>query len=130
MTSIKTTHGEYRGKNIASIVRREYGRAAAVERSADPNSPRYGQIVRASKYDQSANDVLGAVIWVESDDKTDDLSDLAASVRESAEDLAAATESRNEAIRAAVSGGVTMYRVAQIVGLSQQMVAKIVKASL
>ena len=41
---------EYRGKTPGTIARRLYGKAARIVRSADPNSPTWGQIVRPSRY--------------------------------------------------------------------------------
>ena len=41
---------EYRGKTPETIARRLYGKAARIVRSADPNSPVWGHIVRESRY--------------------------------------------------------------------------------
>ena len=41
---------EYRGKTPETIARRLYGKTARIVRSADPNSPVWGQIVRESRY--------------------------------------------------------------------------------
>ena len=50
MITIRTNHGEYRGRTAHSIVRREYGRTASILWSADPNSPNAGHIVRQGSY--------------------------------------------------------------------------------
>lgn len=47
---ITTTHGTFAGRTVQSIVRREYGRTARVEWSADRNNPHAGMIVRTDKY--------------------------------------------------------------------------------
>ena len=41
---------EYRGKTLPTIARRLFGRRARIVRSADPNSPVWGKIVRESRY--------------------------------------------------------------------------------
>lgn len=51
---------EYRGKTPETIVRRLYGKAARIVRSADPNSPVWGHIVRESRY--GGYKVLAAIV--------------------------------------------------------------------
>lgn len=51
---------EYRGKTPETIARRLYGKAARIVRSADPNSPVWGQIVRESRY--GGYEVLAVIV--------------------------------------------------------------------
>ena len=51
---------EYRGKAPETIARRLYGKAARIVRSADPNSPVWGQIVRESRY--GGYEVLAVIV--------------------------------------------------------------------
>ena len=51
---------EYRGKIPGTIARRLYGKAARIVRSADPNSPVWGQIVRPSRY--GGYEVLAVIV--------------------------------------------------------------------
>ena len=50
---------EYRGKTPETIARRLYGKTARIVRSADPNSPVWGQIVRESRY---GDQVLAVIV--------------------------------------------------------------------
>ena len=51
---------EYRGKTPETIARRLYGKTARIVRSADPNSPVWGQIVRESRY--GGYEVLAVIV--------------------------------------------------------------------
>ena len=51
---------EYRGKTPGTIARRLYGKAARIVRSANPNSPVWGQIVRESRY--GGYEVLAGIV--------------------------------------------------------------------
>lgn len=51
---------EYRGKTPETIARRLYGKAARIVKSADPNSPVWGQIVRESRY--GGYEVLAVIV--------------------------------------------------------------------
>lgn len=51
---------EYRGKTPETIARRLFGRRARIVRSADPNSPVWGQIVRESRY--GGYEVLAVIV--------------------------------------------------------------------
>lgn len=73
MITITTTHGEFRGRTIDSIVRREYGRSAEARRSADRNAPEWGMVVRT---DEHGTHVL-ARIFTASDPLARDASVLA-----------------------------------------------------
>lgn len=53
---------EYTGRDLGSIVRREFGRRAGVRLSADPNSPELGTVVKWSE-SAGAWEVLGIVRW-------------------------------------------------------------------
>lgn len=64
---IKTSHGEYTGRTLDSIIRREYGRGARVVGFADANRPGVGDIMGSGRNPASR---LGRVIWVETDDGT------------------------------------------------------------
>lgn len=46
---ITTGHGQFAGRSLSAIVRREYGRRAIVRWSLDPNCSDWGQIVRYSR---------------------------------------------------------------------------------
>lgn len=48
--AITTTHGEFTGRTVQTIVRREYGRTARIQWSADSNNPAAGLIVRDDKH--------------------------------------------------------------------------------
>ena len=50
----------YRGKTPLTIARRLFGRSARIVRSADPNSPVWGQIVRESRY--GGYEVLAVIV--------------------------------------------------------------------
>jgi hypothetical protein len=49
MTTARIGGREYTGRNLGSIVRREWGRRAGVRLSADRNSPDIGVVVTWSK---------------------------------------------------------------------------------
>lgn len=51
---------EYRGKTPETIAQRLYGKTARIVRSADPNSPVWGQIVRESRY--GGYEVLATIV--------------------------------------------------------------------
>lgn len=57
---------EFTGRDLATIVRREYGRRARVWFSADANDPAVGRVVQRSEAG-GAWSVLGVVRWVEGD---------------------------------------------------------------
>ena len=61
MTTIYTNHGEFTGRTVESIIRREYGRKATFRPSANPNSPEAGMIVEPNAYDRQAFNVLATV---------------------------------------------------------------------
>lgn len=64
MIEMTTTHGDYQGQTIDSIIRREYGDTARAQRYADPNAPRWGQVLRT---DQHGTHVLAEIRWVSAD---------------------------------------------------------------
>ncbi len=61
LTEITTEHDTYTGQTIDSIIRREYGRKASYNPSADENPAHRGQIVEPSEYDSHAFRVLATV---------------------------------------------------------------------
>ena len=61
LTEITTEHGTYTGQTIDSIIRREYGRKASYNPTADQNPAHRGQIVEPSEYDIHAFQVLATV---------------------------------------------------------------------
>ena len=64
MISISTDRGEFTGRSVDSIVRREFGRAAEVRRNVDPNSPTYGMVVKADRHQVAAWHVLGTIYGI------------------------------------------------------------------
>lgn len=64
MTRAQISGHEYSGRDLGSIVRREYGRRAGVLLSSDRNSPEVGTVVVWSP-SGGAWSVLGVVRWVE-----------------------------------------------------------------
>ena len=63
--TITTTHGEFHGRTIDSIVRTQYGRKAIARHSGDRNDPRWGQVLQANPY--GGWDVLARILSVSSD---------------------------------------------------------------
>jgi hypothetical protein len=59
--SITTEHGTYTGKAPESIVRREYGRDARIEFSADRNAPQVGMVLRRDPLNHNASFVLATL---------------------------------------------------------------------
>ena len=59
---IRTTDGWHAGKTVESIVRREYGRGAAIRWSADRNSPEAGMIVKTGPHGTT---VVSSLIYAE-----------------------------------------------------------------
>lgn len=64
MTLAKISGHEYSGRDLGSIVRREYGRRAGILLSSDPNAPQVGTVVRWSR-SGGAWSVLGVVRWAD-----------------------------------------------------------------
>ena len=62
----------YRGKTPLTIARRLFGRSARIVRSADPNSPVWGQIVRWNA-EAGGSDVLAAIVWCQWDRALDEI---------------------------------------------------------
>ena len=56
-----TSRGRFLGRNVDTIVRREFGRAAEVRVSADPNNPTYGTVVKADRLQVAAWHVIGTI---------------------------------------------------------------------
>lgn len=50
MTTIRTDDGCFTGHSIESIIHREYGRGAEPLKSPDPNSPVWGQVIKAGPH--------------------------------------------------------------------------------
>lgn len=65
MTTIRTNHGEFTGQTVETIVRRVYGRRARALRSADPNSPQWGEVITPRATGGAWIDAT--IIWVEED---------------------------------------------------------------
>lgn len=59
---LRTTHGEYRGYTVASIIRRVYGPRARLRGYADPNEPGVGLIVVQQRGEPNTWRVL-AKVW-------------------------------------------------------------------
>ena len=66
MIIIKTTHGEFAGRTINTIVRRIYGRKANWYPAEDRTSINYGQIIKHNKH---GNHVLATIICVTNDNR-------------------------------------------------------------
>lgn len=58
---VRTEHGEFSGRSLAAIVRREYGRRAVLRRSADPNDVNFGLILEPVTWNPGAWRVLARV---------------------------------------------------------------------
>lgn len=56
---------EYTGRNIDTIIRREWGNTAFLRRNANPNSPQIGEILVPSDYPDQAAHVAGTVLYIE-----------------------------------------------------------------
>lgn len=123
--TITTEHGEFSGRTVASIVRREYGRDAEFRPSADPNEPRAGIVTRwLPKADAHA--VLATVYRVEGETQSrdDDMSadEALSRVEGLAADLAVSERKLREGVREAVAAGATVASVAQAAGVTRQTV--------
>lgn len=60
---IRTTHGTYSGRTVGSIIRREYGRRAFYEPSADRNAPHLGLVLLRDLRNRAMFEVL-ATVWL------------------------------------------------------------------
>jgi hypothetical protein len=63
-TTIHLPNGvEHSGKTVETIIRRVWGRSAFFQRSADPNSPEVGMVLRTTDQ-QSVYAVCANVLWI------------------------------------------------------------------
>lgn len=58
---LRTEHGEFVGRNVATVIRREYGRRARFRHSADPNDPNPGRVVEPVTWNPGTWRVLAVV---------------------------------------------------------------------
>lgn len=64
-TTIRLRSGrELSGRSVDTIIRRVFGRRAVFQRSADPNSPEVGMVLRPAGQ-PSVYEVCAAVLWIE-----------------------------------------------------------------
>lgn len=129
MIRVATNHGEFRGRDVASIARREYGRAVTVTRYPD-SIKNWGEIIRPGPGgDQFTATKIATIHSVE--DEADALitsgdpllqavADAADAAAEAEQLLAERVEERDEAIRAAAAEeGIPRVAIARAARLSR-----------
>ncbi|MFE7796994.1 hypothetical protein [Nocardia sp. NPDC057440] len=66
MITVRTNHGEFRGRSVESVIRTQYGKKAYPKHTADPNNHRWGEVLRPNPK-ENGYDVLATIISVEDD---------------------------------------------------------------
>lgn len=128
--TITTEHGDFTGRTVDSIIRREYGRAAYLRPSYDPNDPAVGLIVAdATKPGDGSGWSAHVLATVRRCDPPYD--PVAAGLDRAGRDLAAARDDTGQALAdvhaaalAALTAGIAETQVARLGRVDRMTVRK------
>ncbi len=126
MITMHTEHGDFTGRTVDTVIRREYGRQAFRHSS--------GVVAKKSKYDANAVDVLAKIRKIDGEpvDSPDPDDLLLAGVEDACVDagsakaaLDGAVERRDRLIREAIAAGVSVALIEDASGLHRQRIYQI-----